>query len=134
MEENVVYGKIWDETLLETLMKRFWPDADRMNFEKKAVRFLFYSPEELREYIRLCDINIGRGYGDPHAISLRELALTREVKFQLYGALKEHVRRQRGLDTLDFALGEYELDRTKVSNVGKRSVADLDKRLGTGTI
>jgi len=126
---SLVYHQIHDENSLEQELK----EALRLEGTKyhRAIRFLFYSPEELTEYIRLCDVNIGRGYGPSYNISLRELALTKEIKVQLYAALKEHVRRQRNLTDLNFQLGTYQIDREKMSVVGKRHVRDLDAMLDT---
>jgi hypothetical protein len=67
--------------------------------------------------ITLCDRNIARGYQynlKDGNISNSELASTKHIKRCLYMALKEQVRRDRKLPDLDFLIGEYPLDRTKV--------------------
>ena len=126
-----MYGKIHDTYMLDRDLKDSLKPERRDDFEKSTAKFLFYSLEELREYIHLCDVNIMRGYNNPGGIPMSELGETWVVKLQLYGALKEHVRRQRNLDTLNFNLGEYELDRQKVSQVGERNIRDLGKYLNT---
>lgn len=134
-----IYHQIHDEAFLERSL--FSPGGRLQehpmdyhtgeNFEKGAIQFLFYLPEELVTYIGLCDRNIGRGYNNPQAISMREISATRLAKHQLYYALKEHVRRQRGLDTLDFSLGRFELNREKLAEVTGRDIRDLGPELDT---
>lgn len=134
-----IYYRIHDEAFLEhslfaprgRLQEHPMDYHTGENFEKGAIKFLFCSPEELVTYMGLCDRNIGRGYNNPRGISMRELSQTDLAKDQLYYALKEHVRRQRGLNTLDFKLGSFELDREKLAEVQGRDVRDLGPELDT---
>ncbi|MEK6983528.1 MAG: hypothetical protein AABX33_03060 [Nanoarchaeota archaeon] len=81
---NTIYARIHDEHFLEESLQCYKDrPQEREDFEKGAIKYLFLTPEELREHMGMCNIN-------------------RNVRSQLYLALKEHVRRQRGLQTLDF--------------------------------
>ena len=112
MAEAKFYGQLINEDLIESdLVRRL--QRFRENFSRDSIKFLFYSKEELKGYIGLCDVKIGRVYHDHYAISLRELGDVQHIRAQLYFALKELVRRERKLGTLDFKLGEFELDRNK---------------------
>lgn len=108
-------------------------ESDRKDlFLQSTIKFLFYSPEELTHYMRLCDMNLARGYNSRN-LSMIERTATWDVKLQLYCALKEKIRRRRELDTLDFMIGDYSLMRLEMSQTGERDIRDLGDRLDTRT-
>jgi len=125
MRKNIKYGKIWDEGLLDHSLREHLGGKYGKDLEKKAIKFLFYSREQLRVYFELCLKNGARGYMNSASISTKELRKNSYIKKQIYMALKEKVRRKRGIEDLNFEIGEYKYDANKLPKEGNLDIRDL---------
>jgi hypothetical protein len=121
------------EELLEDKLAKILKSGKLDEFEKQTEQYADFTIEELDRYISLCNDNLAKGRPNS-ARSLilfpEEMCKTEEVRLQLFYLIKDNIREQRGLDNLEFELGEYQVDRRKIDQITKKGLKIRD--LGRG--